>query len=478
MSSNKMEQDAEDKTDGHARLPNKAKVSMINWKDFMSASGSKSPHVPPVKLKSNSDIMKRRVKSACLMCIEKSCKNFNLTDNYESTVKRHIARNHSPNDGFNKTCILPLDHETIVEALKTYATVQIQSGEKMPDVKSGTKKRGVISESGKFPVKIQKKASVLPEREKYSTISIDMSDSELENCQSTIEKIDDSVLSETHGTQSSEFEINPPSPIEASSPISGLPCESHLHSIQKSISSFCKSNEDNVVEPEPDELLEEMDISNSKVIDTLLPYIKTLIDDVATIKKQTIEAKTDTSIKCTVSSDFSDDTKKYAAIINQASSMGDLISGGILSLEDAPVENFVKVSCSICRTYLIEKEPQNIKAHSSSSFAQGLTYSNDEWSELQLKKGNRQKWYKFKNRILMHHTELSKDGTHSKALTAMNKPSIQLKRSTKVIENIVRAAIRTVHSKGAALQFEKELGLLAACGADVGDIGHSRLASV
>lgn len=85
---------------------------------------------------------------------------------------------------------------------------------------------------------------------------------------------------------------------------------------------------------------------------------------------------------------------------------------------------------------------------------------------VELRKGGCQKWRSFKNTIQDH----MKSDLHLQALCSQ--PAMKV--TNKATENIIRAAINTVKTKAAARQFEANISFIAACGGEVGEIGHSR----
>ena len=90
-------------------------------------------------------------------------------------------------------------------------------------------------------------------------------------------------------------------------------------------------------------------------------------------------------------------------------------------------------------------------------------------------KGQCDRWYKFKNRLLDHMCLIG-DGSkfHSKAMDVFKKQKQLLSRSTLVSKNLMRAMITDVQMGAATRHFETLVAFLATCGADVGDICHGR----
>ena len=107
------------------------------------------------------------------------------------------------------------------------------------------------------------------------------------------------------------------------------------------------------------------------------------------------------------------------------------------------------------------------------SYASGFLYKKEK-SQLMIT-GKNIFWSRQK-RAIIEHLSLLGDGSikHKKAMDVFNKNKAEKAKQIKVISNVFRGAITTLKLGSAATHFETIMSLLACCGAQIGNIGHSR----
>lgn len=91
--------------------------------------------------------------------------------------------------------------------------------------------------------------------------------------------------------------------------------------------------------------------------------------------------------------------------------------------------------------------------------------------------GNNQQWYSVKSALIEHlgcSSIRSGGQEHFKAKKYSMEQQRTQKRINDVNTNLVSAAIQSCKMKSAGLSYEHLIGLLSACGADIGNIGHGR----
>jgi hypothetical protein len=125
--------------------------------------------------------------------------------------------------------------------------------------------------------------------------------------------------------------------------------------------------------------------------------------------------------------------------------------------------------------FLITQSHQPLRHMTKGLWSGGLFY--DKQKTEALMSGENQHWYSLKNAMIEHvgcSSMLSAGQEHYKAKQHILAEMKKKKRITDINTNLVGAAIQVCKMKAAGMSYERMIGFLLSCGADVGNIGHGR----
>ena len=166
----------------------------------------------------------------------------------------------------------------------------------------------------------------------------------------------------------------------------------------------------------------------------------------------------------TESQEYHDLCNKINGVIN----FDDLLEIGAIVFYKNDSE--IVIRCKVCDDYNGSDDNTSIRHKNAHSLAYGYTISDELLTRY--KNGHNQSWYSFKGRVITHYRHPTL--LHKQAILSTNRNDLKVNRSSHVMQNLVRAAVTVVKTKEAASRFEDIVGLLHACGSDVGNICHGR----
>ena len=134
----------------------------------------------------------------------------------------------------------------------------------------------------------------------------------------------------------------------------------------------------------------------------------------------------------------------------------------------------VNVAANPCMATLCPRDAQQIlNKKGNGSISTGLLLR--KATTRQLISGHNDVWWKQKHACLSHLSLIGEgSNVHLKALQKWNAKQRKQKKTISTLNNVFRAAITDLKMGSAARHFETLLSCLALCGADIGNIGHSR----
>ena len=463
-----------------------------SWSDFYKivSKGKASGPSPDTSMK------KRRQATVCLKCLKAGSKNLNLIDTFESTVKRHVQRNHSKEEFDWKENLRPKDHED-VKAARKHIQKRQPSGKRQGSMNTTlshnqehlqiykTNVAVATAESVAASTNMQCVSPDAPEPSEASqpTTILDQSpeptsyESDCLNVHHTFqEKLQDLSSAAMCSTPIKTKRVQSQDQNESEDILELV--QQPAQTLQKSIDTFC------TIRPETtnitQELLKSIDGCGMWTLDKIganVLEIKNML-----LKSWPMQASFPIPSGSSSSAGKSWDLDDLGEnLLQNASNINDVIAGKEFIITEK--DGSAVISCSICQRYLTSDEfvaGHSIKKskamkghHSTGTLSTGKKLDSNNLEAY--KRGHNQAWFNFKSRLVNHVSSQDSESVHFAARVFFNAPSKVKLRSTMVTETIVRTALHVVQSKGAASHFETTLGLLKACGTDVGDIGHSRM---
>lgn len=163
-------------------------------------------------------------------------------------------------------------------------------------------------------------------------------------------------------------------------------------------------------------------------------------------------------------------------MLRKAQNFDEVLQTGLLHYRHNSTDGSCFIQCLACREFL----NTNKATTGDNTWCEGVQMSLSTGYHIKkdvvllLRNGKCQSWYNFKCKLTQHISGLQSNATHEKAMKYKESHASLVSRSNFVTENIVRAAIRIVQSKGASSHFESKLAYLKANGVDIGNIGYSR----
>ena len=135
---------------------------------------------------------------------------------------------------------------------------------------------------------------------------------------------------------------------------------------------------------------------------------------------------------------------------------------------------YYSVTCESCAKYLLEDNDAKKKKIFSNTLATGIVMSKDKYGCVALGNKNsqatRQTWYNFKKTIIEHLKSQFHNNNQRREVSELEKIS----RYNKVIGNLIKCCIQMVKTKTSEHFYTSWLSIIESCGADIGDIGHSK----